>query len=79
MNAKYFFSLGSLEEECDDGDLIDGDGCSRTCKKEKGFHCVGESGKVRFLYLKDFALLKKKLLFVVFKYFNNPYLGSFYL
>ncbi|KAJ6654685.1 hypothetical protein lerEdw1_006707 [Lerista edwardsae] len=29
-----------LEEECDDGDLIDGDGCSRTCKKEKGFHCV---------------------------------------
>ncbi|XP_061490162.1 pappalysin-2 isoform X2 [Rhineura floridana] len=32
----------SLAEECDDGDLTDGDGCSRTCKKEKGFHCVGE-------------------------------------
>ncbi|XP_053104586.1 pappalysin-2 isoform X3 [Hemicordylus capensis] len=32
----------SLEEECDDGGLIDGDGCSRTCKKEKGFHCTGE-------------------------------------
>nr|XP_034979470.1 pappalysin-2 [Zootoca vivipara] len=32
----------SLAEECDDGDLIEGDGCSRTCKKEKGFHCVGE-------------------------------------
>lgn len=33
----------SLEEECDDGDLLDGDGCSRKCKKEKGFNCVGES------------------------------------
>ncbi|XP_040533986.1 pappalysin-2 isoform X2 [Gallus gallus] len=32
----------SLEEECDDGDLLDGDGCSRKCKKEKGFNCVGE-------------------------------------
>ncbi|KAF7241383.1 Pappalysin-2 [Varanus komodoensis] len=32
----------SLAEECDDGNLIDGDGCSRTCKKEKGFHCTGE-------------------------------------
>uniref|UniRef100_A0A803VPR2 Pappalysin 2 n=1 Tax=Ficedula albicollis TaxID=59894 RepID=A0A803VPR2_FICAL len=33
----------SLEEECDDGDLLDGDGCSRKCKKEKGFNCIGES------------------------------------
>ncbi|XP_060630394.2 pappalysin-2 [Anolis sagrei] len=32
----------ALTEECDDGDLLDGDGCSKTCKKEKGFHCVGE-------------------------------------
>uniref|UniRef100_A0ACB8F330 Pappalysin-2 n=1 Tax=Sphaerodactylus townsendi TaxID=933632 RepID=A0ACB8F330_9SAUR len=32
----------SLEEECDDGDQLNGDGCSRTCKKEQGFHCVGE-------------------------------------
>ncbi|XP_019386125.1 PREDICTED: pappalysin-2 [Crocodylus porosus] len=32
----------SMDEECDDGDLLDGDGCSRTCKKEKGFNCVGE-------------------------------------
>ncbi|XP_009891246.1 PREDICTED: pappalysin-2 [Charadrius vociferus] len=32
----------SMEEECDDGDLLDGDGCSRKCKKEKGFNCVGE-------------------------------------
>lgn len=35
--------LRSLEEECDDGGLLDGDGCSRKCKKEKGFNCVGES------------------------------------
>uniref|UniRef100_K7FTJ5 Pappalysin 2 n=1 Tax=Pelodiscus sinensis TaxID=13735 RepID=K7FTJ5_PELSI len=32
----------SLEEECDDGNLLDGDGCSGKCKKEKGFNCVGE-------------------------------------
>ncbi|XP_064371679.1 pappalysin-2 [Dromaius novaehollandiae] len=32
----------SLEEECDDGGLLDGDGCSRMCKKEKDFNCVGE-------------------------------------
>ncbi|XP_015273228.1 PREDICTED: pappalysin-2 [Gekko japonicus] len=32
----------SLGEECDDGDQLNGDGCSRTCKKERGFHCVGE-------------------------------------
>ncbi|XP_074859422.1 pappalysin-2 [Carettochelys insculpta] len=32
----------SLEEECDDGDLRDGDGCSGKCKREKGFNCVGE-------------------------------------
>ncbi|XP_007433988.3 pappalysin-2, partial [Python bivittatus] len=32
----------SLVEECDDGNLLDGDGCSRNCKKERGFHCVGE-------------------------------------
>uniref|UniRef100_A0A663M1Y6 Pappalysin 2 n=1 Tax=Athene cunicularia TaxID=194338 RepID=A0A663M1Y6_ATHCN len=33
---------GDGKEECDDGDLMDGDGCSRKCKKEKGFNCVGE-------------------------------------
>ncbi|XP_027790860.2 pappalysin-2 [Marmota flaviventris] len=33
---------GSLGEECDDGDLLNGDGCSRTCELEKGFNCVGE-------------------------------------
>ncbi|XP_062986412.1 pappalysin-2 [Elgaria multicarinata webbii] len=32
----------SLTEECDDGNLIDGDGCSRTCNKENGFHCADE-------------------------------------
>ncbi|MBZ3887475.1 Pappalysin-2 [Sciurus carolinensis] len=33
---------GNLGEECDDGDLLNGDGCSRACQLEKGFNCVGE-------------------------------------
>ncbi|XP_027632546.1 pappalysin-2 isoform X1 [Tupaia chinensis] len=33
---------GSLGEECDDGDLLSGDGCSSACKLEKRFNCVGE-------------------------------------
>ncbi|XP_060151953.1 pappalysin-2 isoform X2 [Globicephala melas] len=32
----------SLGEECDDGDLLSGDGCSRACELEEGFNCVGE-------------------------------------
>ncbi|XP_004688566.1 PREDICTED: pappalysin-2 isoform X1 [Condylura cristata] len=32
----------NLGEECDDADLLSGDGCSRTCKIEEGFRCVGE-------------------------------------
>ncbi|XP_028936958.1 pappalysin-2 [Ornithorhynchus anatinus] len=32
----------TLGEECDDGDLLDGNGCSRKCEKEEGFNCVGE-------------------------------------
>ncbi|EHB09018.1 Pappalysin-2 [Heterocephalus glaber] len=32
----------SLGEECDDGDLLDADGCSRACALEEGFNCVGE-------------------------------------
>ncbi|KAM4623650.1 pappalysin-2 [Polymixia lowei] len=29
-------------EECDDGNLLDGDGCSKKCHKETGFNCNGE-------------------------------------
>ncbi|KAF7222859.1 pappalysin 2 [Nothobranchius furzeri] len=29
-------------EECDDRNLLDGDGCSKKCLKEKGFNCNGE-------------------------------------
>ncbi|KAK6484674.1 pappalysin-2-like [Huso huso] len=29
-------------EECDDGNLLDGDGCSKKCYKEAGFNCKGE-------------------------------------
>ncbi|XP_012500097.1 PREDICTED: pappalysin-2 [Propithecus coquereli] len=32
----------SLGEECDDGDLLSGDGCSRACELEEGFRCAGE-------------------------------------
>ena len=30
------------EEECDDGNVVDGDGCSSSCTVEDGFTCVGE-------------------------------------
>ncbi|KAM4560705.1 LOW QUALITY PROTEIN: pappalysin-2-like [Fundulus diaphanus] len=29
-------------EECDDSNLLDGDGCSKKCHKEMGFNCHGE-------------------------------------
>ena len=32
-----------IEHECDDGNLIDGDGCSKDCKVEEGFNCEGGS------------------------------------
>ena len=32
----------NLGEECDDGDLLNGDGCSRACELEEGFNCGGE-------------------------------------
>lgn len=36
------FISRNLGEECDDGDLLSGDGCSRTCNLEEGFNCAGE-------------------------------------
>uniref|UniRef100_A0A915PPJ6 Sushi domain-containing protein n=1 Tax=Setaria digitata TaxID=48799 RepID=A0A915PPJ6_9BILA len=33
----------SIDEECDDGNLNDGDGCSQNCIVEEKFHCVEES------------------------------------
>ena len=32
-----------IEEECDDGNLRDGDGCSIRCRTEKFFHCKGKT------------------------------------
>ncbi|XP_066537403.1 pappalysin-2 [Hoplias malabaricus] len=29
-------------EQCDDGNLLDGDGCSKKCRMEPGFNCVGQ-------------------------------------
>ena len=34
-NAGYF--------ACDDGNLVDGDGCSAKCESEPGFQCTGGS------------------------------------
>lgn len=31
------------DEECDDGNLFDGDGCSSTCKEEKGYDCTDDA------------------------------------
>uniref|UniRef100_A0A8C9Z982 Pappalysin 2 n=1 Tax=Sander lucioperca TaxID=283035 RepID=A0A8C9Z982_SANLU len=33
---------GSVTEECDDSNLLDGDGCSKKCHMEMGFKCNGE-------------------------------------
>lgn len=33
-------------EECDDSNLLDGDGCSKKCRMETGFNCKGESTSV---------------------------------
>ncbi|KAI5103983.1 pappalysin-2 isoform X1, partial [Silurus meridionalis] len=39
-----FCGDGQLQgmEECDDGNLLDRDGCSKKCSKEPGFNCVGQ-------------------------------------
>ncbi len=33
-------ALADVGEQCDDGNLIDGDGCSSTCEIEAGFECT---------------------------------------
>lgn len=33
----------STNEECDDGNLNDGDGCSQNCLVEEKFHCTEEN------------------------------------
>lgn len=51
---------GSLfrSEECDDSNLLDGDGCSKKCDMETGFNCKGES--VSVFGEQWFALLRKR-------------------
>ena len=38
---------GSKQEACDDGNTVDGDGCSSTCSIESGFQCEPMSGSKR--------------------------------
>ena len=33
-----------IKEQCDDGNIVKGDGCSPACKIEKGFHCPERGG-----------------------------------
>lgn len=41
LEVKVTLSLYRTEE-CDDSNLLDGDGCSKKCHKEMGFNCNGE-------------------------------------
>ncbi|MGB1592455.1 MAG: DUF4215 domain-containing protein, partial [Promethearchaeia archaeon] len=34
----------ALQEECDDANLLDGDGCSASCKIEAGWYCLHQQG-----------------------------------
>ncbi|OZC08631.1 hypothetical protein X798_04312 [Onchocerca flexuosa] len=49
-STTYFYNMNvcgdgrrSIDEECDDGNLNDGDGCSQNCVVEEKFHCTEES------------------------------------
>uniref|UniRef100_A0A8B9H2T2 Pappalysin 2 n=1 Tax=Astyanax mexicanus TaxID=7994 RepID=A0A8B9H2T2_ASTMX len=37
--------LSPANEECDDGNLLDGDGCSKKCRIEPGFNCAGRPSR----------------------------------
>ena len=39
-----------LTEACDDGNLVDGDGCSMTCQLESEFECTGEPSTCVVIY-----------------------------
>uniref|UniRef100_A0A673IPZ2 Pappalysin-2-like n=1 Tax=Sinocyclocheilus rhinocerous TaxID=307959 RepID=A0A673IPZ2_9TELE len=36
------WKYASVTEDCDDGNLLDGDGCSKKCQVEPGFKCHGQ-------------------------------------
>uniref|UniRef100_A0A672KPR9 Pappalysin 2 n=1 Tax=Sinocyclocheilus grahami TaxID=75366 RepID=A0A672KPR9_SINGR len=42
-HGEHFCGDGTLQgtEDCDDGNLLDGDGCSKKCQVEPGFKCHG--------------------------------------
>ncbi|KAL3989294.1 hypothetical protein ACH3XW_27090 [Acanthocheilonema viteae] len=62
-STTYFYNMNvcsdgkrSTDEECDDGNLNDGDGCSQNCLVEEKFHCVEEnksSPSVCYIYEGD--------------------------
>uniref|UniRef100_A0A672PEY5 Pappalysin 2 n=1 Tax=Sinocyclocheilus grahami TaxID=75366 RepID=A0A672PEY5_SINGR len=44
IHGEHFCGDGTLQgtEDCDDGNLLDGDGCSKKCQVEPGFKCHGQ-------------------------------------
>lgn len=45
-----FLHNSSKGEECDDMNIVNGDGCSNQCKKEPFFNCIGEFLGVSFTF-----------------------------
>jgi hypothetical protein len=58
--------------ECDDGNLISKDGCSSTCKAEKGWNCSAPNGVCRYTISPKLRTIKisKQLNFTVV--FTHP-------
>ena len=59
--------------ECDDGNLLDGDGCSAFCTVEKGFKCKGGSMTAPDIcletvppYMSSFSQFDQKILHIEF-------------
>ena len=59
--------------ECDDGNLLDGDGCSALCSLEEGFRCKGGNKTAPDIcletvppYVSSFAQLDHQILLIKF-------------
>ncbi|KAM8849560.1 pappalysin-2 [Spinachia spinachia] len=46
-HGQFYCGDGFIQgaEECDDSNLLDGDGCSKSCQKETDFNCNGEPSR----------------------------------
>jgi cysteine-rich repeat protein len=59
---------GLLEatEQCDDGNTVEGDGCSSTCTVENGFVCRNPGAPCTFLSMLQPVLFRSKIFFDTF-------------